>query len=271
MGQGAKMEHKPLPPLGNSAHYNTCKKFTCLLRGDKMNNIRFMVYNTQHCLNYLKRYIDYPLIAEIINNMDCSFVGLNEIRGEGPEEGYDDQTAILSSLTNMPYSCFGEAIKMKGNLPYGNAFISKLPIIKAEVIPVPDPEVKNEGGYYETRCLIKVKLECGLTILVIHFGLNPSERRNAVATVLENLEDEKCILMGDFNSEPDDPIIAPLKEKLFDTSELFDEPKLSFPSDKPRIKIDYIFTTKDLKVNFADIPAIVGADHRPYVAEITLP
>ena len=53
----------------------------------------------------------------------------------------------------------------------------KYPIASAETIPVPDPlkEGRVEGGYYETRCLLKARLECGLVVLVIHFGLNPDE------------------------------------------------------------------------------------------------
>ena len=35
-------------------------------------------------------------------------------------------------------------------------------------------------------------------------------------------------------------------------------------------EIDYIFTSNDLAVHSADIPAIVSSDHRPYVAEIEI-
>jgi endonuclease/exonuclease/phosphatase family metal-dependent hydrolase len=45
-------------------------------------------------------------------------------------------------------------------------------------------------------------------------------------------------------------------------------PKLSFPSDNPSVKIDYIFVSKDLKVQSADIPTIISSDHRPHIAAI---
>ncbi len=36
------------------------------------------------------------------------------------------------------------------------------------------------------------------------------------------------------------------------------------------MKIDYIFVSKDLKVESADIPEIVSSDHRPHIATIEL-
>ncbi len=105
--------------------------------------------------------------------------------------------------------------------------------------------------------------------MVTHFGLNPDEQRNAVDTVFKNLESEKCILMGDFNLRPDNEILNPIRERMKDTADMFSEPLGSFPSDKPRGKIGYIFVSSDVEVVSADIPAIVTSDHRPHVATIS--
>ena len=72
------------------------------------------------------------------------------------------------------------------------------------------------------------------------------------------------------NMEPDNPILNPIRERMVDTAKHFAEPKLSFPSDKPEIKIDYIFVSPDVQVIDADIPAIVAADHRPHTATVKL-
>jgi endonuclease/exonuclease/phosphatase family metal-dependent hydrolase len=74
--------------------------------------------------------------------------------------------------------------------------------------------------------------------------------------------------MGDFNATPENPVLVPIKERMCDTAKAFDCEKLSFPSDKPEIKIDYMFTSEDISVLSADIPEIVLSDHRPYFAEI---
>ena len=87
-------------------------------------------------------------------------------------------------------------------------------------------------------------------------------------TVLKNIEPKKCILMGDFNMRPDNAILKPIKEIFTDTADYLKEKLLSFPSPEPYCKIDYIFTTPDIEVKDADIPAIVASDHRPVVANV---
>ena len=228
-----------------------------------------MSFNTQHCLNYITREIDFDIMAKAIVDCGADIVGLNEMRGSGEDAEYTDQVGMLSKLTDMKYSFFAPAISFPNKGPYGNGFLSKIPIVKAENILIPDPPLEGRRkGYYETRCVLKVELEGGYTVLVSHFGLNPDEQESAVRTVMEHLVDEKCILMGDFNVEPDDSLLAPIRERMVDTAESFDSPKFSIPSDAPDRKIDYVFISKDMKVQCADIPAIVASDHRPYTAVV---
>ena len=230
--------------------------------------MKVMNFNTQHCLNYLAQEIDYDIMAKTILDLGADVVGLNEIRGAGIHQAYEPQVAILAQKTHMPYYYFAKAVDFAGGGPYGNGILSKIPIVKAETITIPDPQPRQYEGYYETRCVLKVELEGGITVLVSHFGLMPDEQENAVATVVSELKTENCILMGDFNMTPDAPLLAPLFEKMKDTAEQFDESKLSFPSDKPDRKIDYIFVSHDLQVLEADIPAVVASDHRPHTATI---
>ena len=227
--------------------------------------MKVMSFNTQHCLDYTERSIDFQLMADAIKACDTDFVGLNEMRGEGPHPEYTSQTEKLSELTGMEHYFFAKAIELSHG-PYGNAFLSKIPIIKVENIPIPDPNPRKYSGYYETRCLIKVLLENGVTVLVSHFGLNPDEQENAVKTVTKNLAEEKCILMGDFNMLPENEILLPIRARMKDTADFFERSLLSFPSDKPDRKIDYIFVSPDIEVVSADIPAIVASDHRPHTA-----
>ena len=226
-----------------------------------------MSFNTQHCLNYVERKIDFEIMSKAIKTCDADIVGLNEMYDNGIGD-FDRQTGILSELTGLKYSYFARAITEREG-EYGNGFISRYPIVRAETVIIPDPNPREyPDGYYETRCVLKAELENGYTVLVTHFGLNPDEQRNAVETVLKHIKGEKCILMGDFNVEPDDAVIAPIREKMKDTASFFDVPKLSFPSDKPKIKIDYIFVSPDIEIVSADIPEIVASDHRPHIAEI---
>ena len=207
-------------------------------------------------------------MARAISDCGADIVGLNEMRDAGEREDFEAQTEILSHLTGLDNYYFAKAIEWRGANPYGNGLLSRYPITHAETVLVPDPAERRYNGHYETRCLLKARLSFGLTVLVIHFGLNPDEQRNAVRTVLEHLEEERCILMGDFNVQPDNAVLAPIREKMKDAAELFATPLFSFPSDAPKMNIDYIFVSPDIEVREADIPAIVASDHRPHTAEI---
>ncbi len=231
--------------------------------------MKIMSFNTQHCMNYLTKEIDYKIMADAIIKYDSDIVGLQEMRYEDPESNFTRQTEKLSELTGLGFHYFAKAVNIYDDDGwFGNGFISRIPIVKAETIPIPDPEEKTGDQLYETRCILKAILENGYTVLCTHFGLNPDEQENAVKTVLEHLEDEKCILMGDFNVEPENPVLSPIRACMKDAGDLFGNKLLSFPSDVPHKKIDYIFVSKDVEIISSDIPAIVSADHRPHIATL---
>ena len=225
-----------------------------------------MTFNIQSCTNYLEQKRDYEIIAEAIRRENPEIVGLNEVCGGGAYPNYA-HAEKLSELTGMPYYYFAQAITISGG-GYGNAFLSRIPILETETVMIPNPPVRGYTGYYETRCILKAKLEGGITVLVTHMGLNPDEHESAVKTVLENVTDEKCILMGDFNMTPENNLLSPIYGQMMDTATKFSGKKLSWPSDNPQRKIDYIFVSKDIHVFSADIPEIIASDHRPHTADI---
>lgn len=229
--------------------------------------MKIMTFNTQHCLNYLEQKIDFDVMANAIKTVGADVVGLNEMRNEGPHPDYTNQVKTLADRVGFEHYYFAQAITFDGN-PYGNGIISRYPIDEVRTVIIPDPEVKGYDGYYETRCVLVAKIK-DYTLLVSHFGLNPDEEENAVKTVLSEVESEKCILMGDFNMQPDNAILAPIYERMTDTATAFENADAkTFPSDKPTIKIDYIFVSRDVKVLSAYVPEIIASDHRPLVAEI---
>ena len=167
---------------------------------------------------------------------------------------------------------FGEAIKVKGLAPYGNAILSKKPVKSAETIKIPDPETKNEKVNYETRCVIKAVIEENgkdIMFLVTHMGLGISERKNAVKTICEIADstDLPVILMGDFNACPDEDTLKPLYERFADT--LGNESVNTFPSDNPEIKIDYIFF-RGLECKNTKVINEVVSDHLPIITEVVV-
>lgn len=233
--------------------------------------VRFLSYNIQSCHEFYSRKVQTGHIVKAIQQTGAQIVGLNEVRDKGVAQDYMAQAELIAKELGM-YHYFAKAIQTKGG-PYGNAIISKYPISELSCNLIEDAPRDSGDKPFETRCVLKahVDIGSGVDMLITHFGLNESEQRLAVKKVLELSCDLKgpIILMGDFNCQPDDKVLQPIYEHFTDTA-----PKstnvLTFPSDKPDIKIDYIFTKGAVKVHSAGAQNIIASDHLPYFADIEI-
>ncbi len=236
--------------------------------------MKIMTFNIQHALDYQNQIIDIGLFVKSIKKYGADFCGINEVRGEGPIEGYTDQAnAIGDGLGFNRY--FGEAIKIGGTSPYGNAIVSRYPIKSAETVMIPDTDDRSEDSNYETRCVIKAVIDVNgteITFLVCHMGLSNAERVNAVNTVCGLIDEitTPIVLMGDFNTCPNDSVLAPLYDRLNDSDEKAG-PKgaATYPSYAPEIKIDYIFYRGLECVSATAINKVIS-DHFPIIAEFKI-
>lgn len=227
--------------------------------------MKIMTFNILHCMDYLSKKIDFKRFADEILANGAHIVGLNEVRGKGLLTGYTAQAEKLGKLTDMKHY-FGKAINVMGVAPYGNALLSKYPLASVETVKIPDPKKKTGDSMYESRAIIKAVIDAGkrYTVLVTHMGLNLDERENAVKTLLSIAPEENCIIMGDFNCPPDSEELKPLFEKYVCS----DTEAFTFPSDKPRIKIDYIFTSRDIEIISRGTTTDIVSDHLAQWIEI---
>ena len=245
--------------------------------------IHFMTFNVQHFHPYTDagwETIDLPAFAEAIRCFSPDILTLNEVRGEGPSKDYGGQTAALAGELGY-YAFFAPAFIVPGRNgpagPYGNAILSRFPLLDPEIVPIPDPAERysGQGRGFETRDVGKADVQlpgARITVLTSHFGLNPSERVNAVQTVCDRIDSRgyPLILAGDFNAHPDDPVLDPIRARLTDTAEILNGEGLSHPSDRPNCKIDYVFASSEWKPLFASVPPLVLSDHRPYLVDFEL-
>ncbi len=236
--------------------------------------MKVMTFNIQHALDYQKQVIDIDLFVNAIKKYGADFCCLNEVRGEGPIEGYTDQTnAIADGLDFFGY--FGEAIKVGGTSPYGNAIVARSPFKSVETIAIPLTVDRSEDSNYEPRCVIKAVADVydtEICFLVCHMGLSNAERKNAVETICKIIDetDIPIILAGDFNTHPQDAVLKPLYDRLSDADEKAEaQNTFTFPSDKPVIKIDYIFY-RGLNCTYSQVIDEIFSDHLPIVADFEI-
>ncbi len=233
--------------------------------------LKIMTYNIQHGRNHNLEgdVIDFDNTSTPVLQEKPDILGLNEVRN-GSTPTYVDQPAVLADICGGT-PIFGKAYSFGENMDYGNAMISRFPVLSSKTVTIPDPDVRKYNGYYETRAVLCAMLDCGgktLCILSTHFGLNPDEQENAVNTVLKLLDtiDTPVILMGDFNVTPDDIAVKRLSSVLHNTAADLNNIEFTFSSDNPRICIDYIWYKGLTPLNIHTVKGIYS-DHLPLIAE----
>jgi endonuclease/exonuclease/phosphatase family metal-dependent hydrolase len=139
-----------------------------------------------------------------------------------------------------------------------------------------------EGGprLYPRGALV-AELELGdarLCAISMHLGLHPRERlahARVVASLVDRVDDP-IIAGGDLNEKPDGRAVGFLSERFRDAWLLGgDAEGETFPADEPTARIDYLFVSDGVVVERVLVPpgpdAREASDHRPLVAELTLP
>ncbi|MDO5478200.1 MAG: endonuclease/exonuclease/phosphatase family protein [Clostridia bacterium] len=244
--------------------------------------IKLMTYNIMSGKNYQElkagkswtdvTLINPSLVSAVIKKHGADIVGLNEVHGEGFV--FNNQTEQIAEEAGYSYSYFAPAI-MDNESPYGNAVLSKYPIIEAGNVLIPAGSYE-EDKRCEGRSIAKTVIDVNghkVMVLVTHFGLALSEKQKITETVKKIVAESvyPCILMGDLNMKPYEPLIQELRCILKDTAPSdIDEKWYTHSSDKPEMKIDYIFVDKNIKVEKAEALDETPSDHRPYMAKVLL-
>jgi len=233
--------------------------------------LRVMTFNIQHCASYRTGRIQPEVMTDAIREIGADLCGLNEVRGLGKSPEYTPQAETMAALLGW-HGVFGRSVYIRETEPYGNGLVSRFPIRKMEIIPIPDPIFTENPHKVESRSILRCELdvEDGFVVYQTHFGLYKEDQEHgaSLAHCILKAESLPAVLMGDFNMAPDHPLLAPFYRDFVSTEEML-QGKLSFPSDEPTIKIDYIFANKKVNVLACDIPPIVASDHRPVWADIS--
>ena len=250
---------------------------------------KLMTYNIASCRNY-KLGPDYrPVVRDFdpyikaLQGFAPDVCGLNEVDYKLPRSCRVKMAQMLGDALGYD-SAFAPAITW-GLGTYGNGFISKYKIKEIESYPIPDPEVKDEPAYYESRVILHAVVDMGgrdVDFFVTHFGLARAEAQNAADTLVWLIKTAKnpVVVMGDFNMTSDNPIMKPLLDELQDSFDYYpDQTVFTWPC-KPEMfpqyapssyeRIDYILLSRHFKIESVEIPDLILSDHKPYIANVEL-
>lgn len=211
---------------------------------------------------------DLKKIHQVLNEIDADLITLQEVEMVPGVVGVSRQAHALAGLLDMNY-VYVPVHRLKfGSV--GNAVLSRYPILKETRHMLPDSR--------DERVCLQVDVNVtgvGLSIFNVHLCLNQVSRYRHLKYLLLPIIQEcvfPAILSGDFNATSSMREIRMLNTYLHDTFEqnsgLYGN---TYPSDAPRVRIDYIYTDEKARCFDFNIFKSQASDHLPICASITIP
>lgn len=243
-----------------------------------------MSYNIYHGTGSDGR-LDLERTARVIRESGAEVVGLQEVDVHwGDRSNFRNQAKLLAEMLDVNYF-FAPIYSLEPSesgrprREYGLAVLSEYPIRYSEnhemarLSPLLGPEPQSAPGFPEVRVNVRgVTVTCYATHL--DYRADPSVRRMQIDDILEVIDADRgpTLLVGDLNAPPDAPELGPLRDEFDDAWAAQGEgPGYTFPAEAPSKRIDYVLTSPTVETDSVDVVDTVASDHRPVVAELSLP
>ncbi len=231
-------------------------------------HVRVIDYNVHNGFNTAGR-LDMEALATIIEESGADVVGLQEISRGWLIWGRLDMLTWLSQRLDMPYVSGPTA-----DAQWGNAVLSRYPIVNAETFRLPPDTVDILRGYIVAEIDIGAR---NLQLIDTHFSHHSKDDpiRVMQASALANAWDgaPATVIVGDMNAVPDSEAMQILSRAglVNVAAEIGTPPIRTSPSNDLRHQIDYIWASPDLHYSDLEIIQSTASDHLPVIATITLP
>lgn len=161
--------------------------------------LRVLTYNIHHGEGTDKEF-DYRRLAKVIDTLSPDIIALQEVDVGTERASGVDQPALLGKLCRMRYA-FGQAMPYQGG-QYGEAILSRFPIEKAVVHPLPFQFEQEPRAALEVR--VSPKGLGPLTFVGTHLCHQKNENRVQQTQRIRQLFSQEggspVILAGDFNA-----------------------------------------------------------------------
>ena len=239
--------------------------------------VRVMSFNLHHGVGSDGR-LDLERAAALVEACAPDLVALQEVdRRLGARSDFVDQPAWLAERLGMEVA-FGANIDLgpteRGThrRQYGTAQLSGHPNRWWRNIPLPLPLGGERRGLLEALVVVHDR---PLRVLATHLQHDSAAGRAAQALAVEAVaaaSAEPVVLLGDLNAAPHAPELATLATVLVDAWAVAGDGRgASYPTHRPRLRIDYVMTSPDLVVEAAAVVPSDASDHLPVVVDLAFP
>ena len=235
----------------------------------QIQKVKILTYNIHHAEN-MKQELDIHGIANVILATNPDLVALQEVDSATSRTQGANQLKELASITGM-YTYFVKSMEFEGG-GYGTGILSRFPISSSITLPLPG----KKGSEPRAAGIVTIQLpgDSTLQFVTTHLdaGRRPADRiaqANALAEYFRQTS-TPVIMAGDFNAVPTSKEITSLKEVFTDATAQMGP---TFPSDSPRVKLDYIMVTPKHRWTITGariIEETIASDHRPVLCELEL-
>ncbi len=244
------------------------------LRAASATQLRVLCYNIHYGQGNDGVY-DLERLARVIRDANPDLVGLQEVDVGVRRSGQVHQLSRLGELTGLA-ARFGPTQHYEGGL-FGNAVLTRLPILDEVIHPLPYTEATPERTTYPRGAIaVTVTAPDGkpLRFVSTHFQHNVPEDRVAEAAAINQLfagDNLRTVLAGDLNAKPDEEPLKILGDQWINALDAGAAP--SAPSQAPKVRIDYILSRPAAAFRLVSSEVIADAmasDHRPVLAVFEL-
>ena len=206
--------------------------------------------------------VDLPLLRRSAAALEPDLLALQEVDVGVPRSGRRDQAAAVGEATNLSV-VFGKAARVGGIGKYGNALLARGPITDVEVVPLPQAHRTNER-----RAAIVASVD-GISVCATHLSIHRPEVHDQLRAVVDLLmtRPRPQVLVGDLNLRPEEvsPVVGAAGLELAD-------PRVpTFPRNDPRMRIDHVAVSRDLRIADVQVVPTDSSDHCALVVEVETP
>jgi len=222
----------------------------------------YLTQSWKHLLPHRARLHNLDRMAHMLKGHDL--VALQEVDSGSLRSGFVDMTEYLAHRAGFPY-WYRQVNRNIGMLAqHSNGFLSRFEALQVRSFRLP-------GGPGRGAMLLEFGGDRGrLAVCSAHLALGRRARERQLDFLGELVTDySNLVVMGDLNAPAD-----ALEVRRFLQRTGLHEPaadQATFPSWRPRRKIDHIFVSDSLTVTEERVLDYPLSDHLPIAIEITLP
>jgi len=238
--------------------------------------LRVLSYNIHKCIGGIDRKYDPARIVEVIRKLDVDVLMLQEVDDGVMRSRGDRQTELLGDELGLPYRTWYPNVDVRGGGRYGNAVLSRYPMIESTNIDLSIRFKKKRSVLHSVLRVRHDDVDRTVHVFNMHLGLARYERRLQLRMFLDSHpfahlhHDTPVVVGGDLNDVYGGlgTLLAPSGFRGIERR------PLTFPAWGPMRALDAIFVRGHLdflRLARCDSDlARQASDHRPLVAEIRL-